>query len=234
LQESDVNLHLENPDGQNYAYRPNHWQGNVTNPLYELWKSERQNEQTRFMGSYDLSYTIADWINFEASYAFEGRDYKSTSYDPFDSWVVGGSGQVYSEGYLRKYASKELAQTFRGTFNLSKIFNELILKAKLSYLYEDDRYESFEASGSDFTIKNMPTFDALKKEDITADSYMQDITAVNYFGIVSLLFKERYILDGLLRLDGSSLFGENERYHTYYRVSGAYRISQDSSLSLLF
>ena len=31
----------------------------------------------------------------------------------------------------------------------------------------------------------------------------------------------------MFRYDGSSLFGENEKWAPYYRVSGAYRISED-------
>jgi hypothetical protein len=33
-------------------------------------------------------------------------------------------------------------------------------------------------------------------------------------------------VDVLLRRDGSSLFGPEERWNTYYRVSGAYRMAR--------
>jgi len=38
---------------------------------------------------------------------------------------------------------------------------------------------------------------------------------------------DRYLIDGLVRWDGSSLFGPDSRWQTYYRVSGAYRVTQD-------
>ena len=37
----------------------------------------------------------------------------------------------------------------------------------------------------------------------------------------------RYIFEGLYRQDGSSLFGADARWNDYYRVSAAYRISED-------
>src|SRR3989454_730824 len=38
---------------------------------------------------------------------------------------------------------------------------------------------------------------------------------------------DRYLIDGLVRWDGSSLFGPDSRWQTYYRASGAYRVTQD-------
>ena len=42
---------------------------------------------------------------------------------------------------------------------------------------------------------------------------------------------DRYILDGLIRRDGSSLFGPESRWQTYYRVSGAWRANEDLKIN---
>jgi hypothetical protein len=49
----------------------------------------------------------------------------------------------------------------------------------------------------------------------------------NLFAITTFDIKDRYIFDGLIRRDESSLFGENERSAIYSRASAAYRISED-------
>src|SRR5205823_4482690 len=49
----------------------------------------------------------------------------------------------------------------------------------------------------------------------------------NYYVVSNFDINDRYILDGLVRWDGSSLFGPESRWQTYYRASGAYRLSQD-------
>ena len=51
--------------------------------------------------------------------------------------------------------------------------------------------------------------------------------ARNYFGILDLDVKDRYLFSVLYRYDGSSLFGENNRWNPYYRVSAGYRITED-------
>src|SRR5207245_4598472 len=49
----------------------------------------------------------------------------------------------------------------------------------------------------------------------------------NFYFVSGFDIKDRYLVDGLVRWDGSSLFGPDSRWQTYYRVSGAYRLSQD-------
>ena len=38
---------------------------------------------------------------------------------------------------------------------------------------------------------------------------------------------DKYVVDALIRNDGSSLFGADERRQWYYRLGGAWRISQE-------
>ena len=45
-----------------------------------------------------------------------------------------------------------------------------------------------------------------------------------------MVYQDKYILDGLYRNDGSSLFGADEKWNSYYRVSGAWRITEDFSI----
>ena len=47
------------------------------------------------------------------------------------------------------------------------------------------------------------------------------------YAVTGFNIKDRYLIDGLVRRDGSSLFGLDSRWQTYYRASGAYRLSQD-------
>ncbi|NBV31481.1 MAG: hypothetical protein EBR93_02940, partial [Bacteroidetes bacterium] len=61
--------------------------------------------------------------------------------------------------------------------------------------------------------------------------YQQTEKAENYFVNVDLDYDDKLIVSGMIRRDGSSSFGEEERYQTYYRGSLAYRITQDFDIS---
>lgn len=136
-------------------------------------------------------------------------------------------GFGYSEGSLNKNSSFMLSQKAQATVNYSKTFGDLEVKGKLSYLIEDRAYESLSASGQNYLFRGLPTLDNFAISDISANSHQESERAQNMFVIGGVVYKDRYILDGLFRRDGSSKFGANNRWNNYYRVSGAYRISQD-------
>lgn len=231
LAEPDNNLYMASPvDGQPYYIRHNHW-SNEKNPLYSTWKNKRNDVTRRWIGNYSANIKLTRWANIDVSHSIEIANYHYTSYDPYDTWTVGGGGGnnygiTYTKGGLYKYFDENNSQNTQATLNLTRRFGDMTVNGKLSYLYENKHYEYFDVSSSQFAIRNLPTF-----ENFTtirdAGSQEQDIKATNYFGILSLDYKGRYLFDGMYRYDGSSLFGEDARYASYYRASGAYRITED-------
>ena len=43
---------------------------------------------------------------------------------------------------------------------------------------------------------------------------------------------DKYVIDGLIRNDGSSLFGADERRQWYYRIAGAWRLGQEDFFNI--
>jgi TonB-linked SusC/RagA family outer membrane protein len=228
----DVNLNLPNPDGQPYAYVPDPWQATTTNPLYDLWKSEDKTERDRFLGSYSFDWEIISGLKFRTEYSFENTTNINTQFDPYDTYTTGSGeyGFLYSEGSYRKFSSKLFSERAQTNLFYSKSVGDINIRAKASYLYENEEFESFSSTGNDFGVKEVPSFDAIKG-NISSTSYQSQIVADNVFAILYLDYKDKYIFDGMYRYDGSSLFGENERWQSYYRVSGAWRISEDFKMN---
>lgn len=247
MSDPDVDLLSNNVDGQKYNFYPNHWNTQFANPLYDLWKKESKSRKTRFLGSYEIDWKLSDWLSFKGAYAIESQDYRSTDYvpkgtivdlspnliDPNDPTSLDYGNPIepqYSDGGLTKYTSNIFNQTVRATINFKKTWGELDFNGKLSYLYEKNHFESISTEGSEFTLPDLPSLNYFTRDNIYADDSNTDIKAENYFAIASFVYKDRYIVDGLYRRDGSSLFGSNERWQNYYRLSGAYRLTKDITL----
>ncbi|MEO6188448.1 MAG: SusC/RagA family TonB-linked outer membrane protein [Ginsengibacter sp.] len=229
--EPDVSLNQVNPDGQPYYLRVNQFVGEVTNPLYSLWKQKNNQTEKRWLGNYTANVKFTDWANLDASYSVEIRNTRNTTYNPRDTWSRSGGtpankGQSYTGGSLSKGSSEANNQNTQFTLNLAHEFGDLSVRSRLSYLYESAVYEAYNVSASKFAIRNIPDFSNFPSID-AANSSNTTQRAQNYFAIVSLDYKGKYLLDGMYRYDGSSLFGSEARWNPYYRISGAYRISQD-------
>lgn len=234
LAEPDNNLNLANPDGQPYLIRHNAF-SNEKNPLYSVWKNQRTDFNRRWIGNYSANIKFAKWINLDVMHSIEIENYRYTNYSPYDTWIVanGGTaptwGMSYSKGSLYKYSSEANSQNTQATLNMNHKFSNLNVRGKLSYLFENRHWEYFDANGSQFQVPNIPDLNWFASPN-SISSGTEDIRARNYFAILGLDYKDKILFDGMGRYDGSSQFGENERWHPYYRLSAAYRISQDVNI----
>lgn len=228
----DANVMFNNPDNQPYWYKADPWDNEVNNPLYNAYAIDARSKEQRFLGGYKLNVKFTDFLNLDAEYSFENDAYRYSSNYKYETYTTTGDaiGFGYSKGSLEKTSSLNLVQKAQVTLNFVKQFGELDVKAKLSGLAEDRAYEYYRAYGYDYLYKDLPSLDNFDKSTTTIGSNATAERAQNLFAIASLVYKDRYIFDGLYRKDGSSLFGENNRWADYYRVSGAYRITQDITI----
>lgn len=227
LMEPDANIFKNNPDGQQYFYYPNQWSQIVPNPLYSLWRRDSNSKKYRFLGSYKANWKINKWLTFNNEYATEIQMYQSKNYTPFGTYNgLEEDHLTTTNGSISQYSSESFGQTFRSTLQFKKTWNDLRFNGKLSYLYENNVFESLTTNPTGtFSLPDLPSFNYLP--GTSTKDRNTEINAQNYFAVASFDYKDRYILDALIRRDGSSLFGENERWQTYYRFSGAYRVTKD-------
>ena len=226
LTEPDVDYYFPNPDGQPYNYLPSTWNLEEQNPIYQLWKIKDNSTRDRVLGTYSAKYNMTSFLNFEGKYAFEYSTSESSSYNPYDTYTRSGDIPIYSLGSLYIGNTILFSRNAQITANFNKKFGDFNTRAKLSYLFEKSTYNSNSASGSDFGLAGIPSFDAIAG-NISSTSYKNAVLAKNYFGILYLDYKDKYIFDGMIRYDGSSLFGADARWNPYYRISGAYRVAED-------
>lgn len=234
-QERDVNLGGENPDGQPYYLRSNHFNQEATNPLYPLWKQKRNEKTRRWIGNYTANVKFTKWANLDLSQTIEIQNYRYSSISPKDYWSQSGGSaannfMTYTNGGMSQTTSETSTKNTQATLNLSNQFGDLGVRGKLSYLYENRSYESNYISASQFKVSGIENFENFVEIN-DASSYRETERAQNYFAILGMDWRDKILFDGMFRYDGSSLFGPDARWNSYYRLSGAYRISEDLKIN---
>ncbi len=58
-------------------------------------------------------------------------------------------------------------------------------------------------------------------------------TLLSYFGQANYDFRNKYLLSGNIRSDGSSVFGDNKRFGTYWSVGGGWVVSEEPFMKRL-
>ena len=201
------------------------------NPLYLLAVNESRDKRTRAMGSVDLNYspTGLEWMTLEANASFDRTDFRDYTIRPKNerTSAASGTGEL-TGGSLEERNWTEEAINASVTLGASQVLmnGDLTVRAKARYLIEDQSFGSNGVFGSRFSVQDVPNFGAIIGET-SGENEVRQIKAEGLFGIASVDYRGRYIVDGLIRRDGSSLFGPDERWQTYYRGSVAWRIAQE-------
>lgn len=207
---------------------------NEANPLYAVENLDLNDDRQRFMAAVDARWSPATWFDLEANYSVDRYDFHRFNMTPLNyandqagpnAPIVRDLGQITRRNQL----SNDVNASVTASFN--RAFGDLTMRTKVRYLLEDQHTEWFEVDGDDLTVKNVPSLDNVSG-GITATSNITDVVAQGYFFITALDYQGKYMGDFLVRRDGSSLFGPRERWQTYYRASGAWRLAQEDWWSI--
>ncbi|MYC88586.1 MAG: SusC/RagA family TonB-linked outer membrane protein [Gemmatimonadales bacterium] len=197
-----------------------------TNPLYLLAIVDTRDKRTRTMGSVDLNYspTGLDWLTVEANASFDRTDFYQYIIRPKNEKTREGTtgGSIYEDNWTDEAINASVTLGASQTF----MDGDLTVRGKARYLIEDQSFSRNNVFGSQFSVQDVPNFGAITGEH-TGGNFASAIKAEGLFGIGSVDYLGRYILDGLIRRDGSSLFGPEERWQTYYRGAVAWRVAQE-------
>src|SRR6266571_1269111 len=225
----NIDLLATNADGSSYrAFIPYNLT-NASNPLYTLANQQINTDRSRFSGYGRATYRLLDWLSLEGNYNYdqETSNYTNLTPDGFldakGSFTPGGLVKTDSGGRtFNTGATLTSVRTFQlGSWNVRNT-------TKAAFVYEDQEATNFSLTSNAFAVIKTPEFNAIDPNTPLVPA-SRDVTIrnENYYLISTFDIRDRYLLDGLVRRDGSSLFGPDSRWQTYYRVSGAYRLSQD-------
>ena len=168
------------------------------------------------------------WENF-VSYdkeQYETREYY-THYYPS---LIGTNGQAYIENY------QENDTQYESTLNYSNIFGKHSIQALLGYTYQYTYSTSASMTNSGFDFDdnqthNIGTGTNLTEGKASMSSNKEDNTYIGFFGRFMYNYDDKYLLSASLRRDGSSRFGDNNKWGWFPAVSVGWRINKEKFLS---
>jgi TonB-linked SusC/RagA family outer membrane protein len=180
----------------------------------------------RFLGGATASYFPADWVTFDGTFGYDTRTRADRD------WVVKGyrsSGinlnTNLGNGSISDQSEESLNGAIGATFR-KQVTSNLNGKVNVRGTYEQDQQLSQRGAGNQFVVKDVFTLSNLSTA-ITATSSEQTIKRAGAVAGATAEYKDRYIVDGTYRYDGSSLFGTGNRWAPFGRVSGVWRVSEE-------
>lgn len=221
-QSSDINLLAPDPDGTPYAFQPDP-DGREANPLYTLYNTRNKTNRARTQASLEARYKPLGWLGFDANASYDRSDRRTNYF--LDAGVKTGVYPTGSPGEIEEFAGTTNAINASLGANLIGRFGDVTLRSTLRGLIERENNQTTTSNGTVLSVPGVTSLDNAQVRNLT--SARTEIRSSGYFATLGADYAGKYILDALIRRDGSSLFGPEERWNTYNRVSGSYRVSEE-------
>ena len=225
--ERDNDLLQPNADGEPFIIRPDA-NSLEENPLYATHNTIFELRRSRTLGNFRVRWFPLSDFDLEADFSFDRSDRNR-----FEFYKVGyktapdpsplNDGRVDRNNSFDQALNASLTARY-----ITRFGDDLGSTTSARVLLERTEFERIFARAQDLAVNNVNDLDVgdITKNVITSRS--EDVRSLGYFISQDFDYKDRYIISGLVRRDGSSLFGADERWHTYYRLGGAYRVAQES------
>ena len=217
----DVDLTIPDPDGTPYHFQPDPL-GVRPNPLYVLSTQENLTHRTRTLASGDLSWSPLEWFSLTGSASYDRSDRLIAEYLPRGKKTL---TTLSSTGRIRRGDGATQAVNASLHANFLRQFGAFTTRGSLRGLLERETNDFFDAVGTDLSVNDVPSLGSAQTR--TVDQTFSEIRADALIASAGVDWREKVIVDGLVRRDGSSLFGPDERIARYYRVSAAYRMAEE-------
>jgi TonB-linked SusC/RagA family outer membrane protein len=206
---------------------------NVANPLYVLQQHKESQVRDRFTGTFRAVYRPLSWLTADANV---GYDQASQNYKSFFPLGYTNSGGSTSRGSLFQETRGNRAYNIGASLTSIRTFGPVRNTTRAAFVYEDQINNILNVNAPALAVPRVAEFEAAAQDPnnpVQPGSRSEEIRARNVFLISTFDIKDRYIIDGLVRRDESSLFGADERAAVYHRLSGAYRVTEDFRIPMV-
>ncbi|MBW7467629.1 TonB-linked SusC/RagA family outer membrane protein [Pontibacter aydingkolensis] len=205
--------------------RPNYF---YTNPVAEGTENDDITQNLRAIGNAFARYTILPGLDFQVKGGIDAlnvdeRRYTPTNYPGSFATSVGGSATNATAT-----VTKVLLES---TASYNKTFNDVhSISGVIGASTEQDRRKSAFVTGVGFPGERFRYVASAARVNSGSNEVIES-ALLSYFGRVNYNYNDRYLLGVNFRADGSTRFGEKNRFGYFPSVSAGWRVIEEEFMS---
>jgi TonB-linked SusC/RagA family outer membrane protein len=215
------NLGFKDPNSEWYRFAQ-YTDLQLWHPYSLTRELQKQNKSFNTLGTAFAEYEVIEGLKFKTSI---NANLLNTRFNMFwnKDQKYGYSSALPAQGNANsRFMLNWLSEN---TLNFSRQFGGHNLDALVGYTVQKQRDEYQALSAGNFPNNLVPTLNAGTVNGGTSLAY--EWAMISYLGRVNYNYKNKYFLSAVLRRDGSSRFGANNRYGYFPSVSGGWVISDE-------
>ncbi len=202
----------------------------VFNPVALNELNTNINRTSTLLTNFAVTYEAVKGLNFSANYSFQTVEILGGTYLHSESIFGSPSGQSRN-GIATRTSDVNTNELFEMTGNYEAKWGKLKYSLLSGYSWNEQVGDNFSAQNTDY-ISNDVTFDNLglgqgiNNKLASVGSAREEARLISFFGRTNFNFADTYFLSASLRHEGSSRFGDNNRWGDFWAISGGVNINE--------
>ncbi len=175
----------------------------------------------RTLGNFFVRYNLMNNLSFQTKFGVDQVNFSERNYVP--SITAEGAG---SNGAGDYYASRATRFVNQNTLTYKNTFGDLFFDALAGIDYEN--YTSFSStmSGTNFPSADFRYITSAADISAATDNETEN-RLLSYYTRLNFNLSDKYLLAATFRADGSSKFGDNNKFGYFPSVSAAWNVSNE-------
>jgi len=198
-----------------------------TNPLALADFSNATNENFRIRGNIWSELKFTSWLKYRFNFGYE------TSFDSYNfmrklgNWTL---NQPYEQSFINQNKGRSETLLYENTLNFKKDFGKHSITALIGQTFQKDNYNQIYGTKRNLLV-NPSTgqyFDVLDLGDLPeVGGFKNEAALTSYLGRLEYNYDNRYLLNAVIRRDGSSKFSDENKWGNFPSVSAGWRVSNE-------
>jgi len=244
---------IKNADG---TYFENKSITGYYNPVSMLNNSQMNDKYNNLIGSFNTQVKLPFGLTYDLNLSYQKYDtlhgeyynsYFTTNYNNlYNNPDPGSFGHIQQSfgpnGQAVRGSYQNRAEVLETYLTWDRKFGDHSINAVLGYSWQDNIYnDGFQLTSFNFPVDNIAYNNFALSAPYASSTYphvnfgpdglYQEVKLISDFARVNYNYKDRYLFQGSLRRDGSSVFGANHQYGYFPSVGVAWRLSQEDFMS---
>lgn len=211
------------PDSAFYG-SPVYYTKDGDNPILRAKSIDNMLHNFRLYGNVFGEYEIVRALKFKTSIGIDANFNRTSSWQ----------GKIQRGFYIHPQAT--LSENFNNRFNwlientlsYSKAFAGNSFAIVLGQTAQQNKDNWLSSTGTDYLNERLRVINGSDVSLRTTSGSASNSTLASYFGRIDYSYNDRYLISASLRRDGSSNFGENNKWGYFPAVSAGWRLSEES------
>ncbi|MDE6543736.1 MAG: SusC/RagA family TonB-linked outer membrane protein, partial [Muribaculaceae bacterium] len=204
------------------------------NPVADVMLKTDNAKDQWLLGTFTLKARLYEGLSLNASANIDRRQWQRTRYNDakhLDSVNNGRSGWAAHDFSKTNNVSYDAYLSYLKEFGANK---EHRLDATAGWSYWESNGEGFAAENANFSVNGIGPWNLGEgkylKEGLAGMSSSKNTRQrlLSFFARANYSYDDTYMISASVRHEGSSKFGANHRWGTFWAVSGGWRISREN------